>query len=100
MELQRAFRDLIKRWIVPPRRMTREGTVGVCSPVVLELSPCGGHLRDGAGPGSGGGRRVARPRRPWPAHRRRLGHADHSLGQHNAPSIMIGEFASRPIVAG
>jgi hypothetical protein len=58
---------------------------GVCSPVVLERSPPGGHLRDGAGPGSGGGRRVARPRRPWPAHRRRLGHADHSLGQYQRP---------------
>jgi hypothetical protein len=58
---------------------------GVCSPVVLELSPPGGHLRDGAEPGSGGGRRVARPRCPWPAHRRRLSHADDSLGQHQRP---------------
>ena len=44
--------------------------------------PPGRHVPDGQRCPRGGRRRVARPWRPRPAHRRRLDHAAHHLGQH------------------
>src|SRR5262249_39759793 len=66
--------------------------------------------RDGGGPGSGRGRRAARPRHRGAARRRRLGHADDPLGQHQRAdhhdwrvriSVTAGRpRGSRPVVGG
>jgi choline dehydrogenase len=97
---QPAYRDLIKRWVVPPRGMSREATVAFvrqsCSSYLHPVGTCA------MGPGReavvDGELRV----------RGALGLrvADASVmptipsANTNAPSIMIGEFASRLLVAG
>src|SRR5262249_25991646 len=97
---QPAYRDLIKRWVVPPRRMSRSGTVAFvrrsCSGYVHPVGTCA------MGPG-----REAVADAALRVHGAvGLRVADASVmpaipaANTNAPSIMIGEFASRLIVAG
>src|SRR5262249_29261426 len=97
---QPAYRDLIKRWIVPPRRMSREDTAAFvrrsCSAYVHPVGTCA------MGPG---------PKAVVDAELRVRGAlglrvADASVmptipsANTNAPTMMIGEFASRLLVAG
>src|SRR5262249_52301593 len=95
---QPAYRDLIKRWIVPPGRMSREDTVAFvrrsCTSYLHPVGTCA------MGPG---------PEAVVDAELRVRGIeglrvADASVmptipsANTNAPSIMIGEFASRLLV--
>jgi choline dehydrogenase-like flavoprotein len=52
---QPAYRDLIGRWVAPPKRLRREETVAFIRRSWQSHAP-GGHLRDGVGPGGGCGR--------------------------------------------
>jgi choline dehydrogenase len=97
---QPAYRELIQRWIVPPRRMSREGTVAFirrfCMSYLHPVGTCS------MGPGSEAV--VDAELRVRGALGLRI--ADASVmptvpsANANAPSIMIGEFASRLLVAG
>ncbi|HKB36590.1 MAG TPA: GMC family oxidoreductase N-terminal domain-containing protein, partial [Gemmataceae bacterium] len=97
---QPAYRDLIKRWIVPPERMSREDTVAFvrrsCSGYVHPVGTCA------MGPGRDAVVDVELRVRGVLG----LRIADASVmptipsANTNAPSIMIGEFASRLLVAG
>jgi choline dehydrogenase len=97
---QPAFRDLIKRWVAPPRRMSREDTVAFirqsCSTYFHPVGTCA--------MGSGREAVVDAELRVRGALGLRI--ADASVmptipsANTNAPSIMIGEFASRLMVAG
>ena len=97
---QPAYRDLIKRWIVPPRRMSRDDTVAFvrrsCSSYLHPVGTCA------MGPGQEAV--VDVDLRVRGALGLRI--ADASVmptipsANTNAPSIMIGEFASRLLVAG
>jgi choline dehydrogenase len=97
---QPAYRDLIKRWVVPPRRMSREATVAFVRRSCLSyLHPVG---TCAMGPGREAV--VDVDLRVRGALGLRI--ADASVmptipsANTNAPSIMIGEFASRLLVAG
>ena len=96
---QSAYRDLIKRWIVPPKRMSREATVAFvrrsCSSYLHPVGTCAmGPGRDAV---------VDTELRVRGVEGLRI--ADASVmptipsANTNAPSIMIGEFASRLLVA-
>jgi choline dehydrogenase len=97
---QPAYRDLIKRWVVPPRRMSREATVAFvrrsCSSYLHPVGTCA------MGPGREAVVDAALRVRGIEG----LRIADASVmptvpsANTNAPSIMIGEFASRLLVAG
>jgi choline dehydrogenase len=97
---QPAYRDLIKRWIVPPERMSREATVQFirrsCSSYLHPVGTCA------MGPGPEAVADVELRVRGIEG----LRIADASVmptipsANTNAPSIMIGEFASRLLVAG
>jgi choline dehydrogenase len=97
---QPAYRDLIKRWVIPPTRMSREATVAFvrqsCSGYVHPVGTCA------MGPGQEAV--VDVDLRVRGALGLRV--ADASVmptipsANTNAPSIMIGEFASRLLVAG
>jgi choline dehydrogenase len=97
---QPAYRDLIKRWVIPPRRMRREDTVAFvrqsCSSYLHPVGTCA------MGPGS---EAVADAElRVHGALGLRV--ADASVmptipsANTNAPAVMIGEFASRLLVEG
>ncbi len=95
---QPAYRDLIRNWIAPPRRMSREETVAfirrACSTYNHPVGTCA--------MGSGREAVVDAELRVRGALGLRI--ADASVmptipsGNTNAPSIMIGEFASRLLV--
>jgi choline dehydrogenase len=97
---QPPFRDLVKRWVVPPRRMSREATVGFvrrsCSSYLHPVGTCA--------MGSGRAAVVDVELRVHGIEGLRI--ADASImptipsANTNAPSIMIGEFASRLLIAG
>ena len=97
---QPAYRALIKRWIVPPRRMSRGDTVAFvrrsCSSYLHPVGTCA--------MGSGEEAVVDAELRVRGVEGLRI--ADASVmptipsANTNAPSIMIGEFASRLLVAG
>jgi choline dehydrogenase len=96
---QPAYRDLIKRWVVPPRRMGREATVAFirrsCSSYLHPVGTCA--------MGSGWEAVVNAELRVRGVEGLRV--ADASVmptipsANTNAPSILIGEFASRLLVA-
>jgi choline dehydrogenase len=97
---QPAYRGLIKRSIIPPRRMTREGTVAfVRRSCVSHLHPVGT-----CAVGPGGEAVVDSELCLRGVEGLRI--ADASImpiipaGPTNAPSTMIGEFASRLLVKG
>jgi choline dehydrogenase-like flavoprotein len=97
---QPAYRELIKRCVVPPRRMSREATVAFlrrsCSSYLHPVGTCA--------MGSGREAVVDAELRVRGALGLRV--ADASVmptipsANTNAPTIMIGEFASRLMVAG
>jgi choline dehydrogenase len=97
---QPAFRDLINRWVVPPRRMSRQATVAFvrrsCSSYLHPVGTCA------MGPGQEAVVDVELRVRGTLG----LRIADASVmptipsANTNAPSIMIGEFASRLLVTG
>jgi choline dehydrogenase len=97
---QPAYRDLIKRWIVPPSRMSREGTVAfvrrTCSSYLHPVGTCA----------MGAGREAVVDAKLRVRGVAGLRIADASVmptipsANTNAPSITIGEFASRLMVAG
>jgi choline dehydrogenase len=97
---QPAYRDLIKRWVVPPRRMGREDTVAFvrrsCSSYLHPVGTCA----------MGSGREAVVDGELRVCGIEGLRIADASAmptipsANTNAPSIMIGEFASRLLVAG
>jgi choline dehydrogenase len=97
---QPAFRDLIKSWVVPPTRMSREGTVAfirrTCSSYLHPVGTCA----------MGPGRKAVVDAELRVRGVLGLRIADASVmptipsANTNAPSIMIGEFASRLMVAG
>jgi len=96
---QPAYRDLIKRWVVPPRRMSREATVAFvrrsCSSYLHPVGTCA----------MGQGREAVVDVELRVRGALGLRVADASVmptipsANTNAPSIMIGEFASRLVVA-
>jgi choline dehydrogenase len=97
---QPAYRDLIKRWVVPPRRMSREAAVAFvrqsCSSYFHPVGTCA----------MGPGREAVVDVELRVRGALGLRIADASVmptipsANTNAPSIMIGEFASRLLVAG
>jgi choline dehydrogenase len=97
---QPAYRDLIRRWVAPPARLSRDGTVAF-----LRRS-CLSHLHPVGTCAMGTGREavVDAELRVRGVEGRRV--ADASVmptipsAPTNAPAVMIGEFASRLLVAG
>src|SRR5262245_32912659 len=97
---QPAYRDLLKRWVIPPRRMSREASVGFvrrsCSSYMHPVGTCA----------MGTGREAVVDAELRVRGVEGLRIADASVmptipsANTNAPSIMIGEFASRLLVAG
>src|SRR5258707_3362441 len=97
---QPAFRDLIKRWVAPPRRLSREDTVAFlrrsCSSYFHPVGTCA--------MGSGSEAVVDAELRVRGVLGLRV--ADASViptipsANTNAAAVMIGEFASRLLVAG
>jgi choline dehydrogenase len=97
---QPAFRDLIKRWVAPPQRLSREATVAFlrrsCSSYFHPVGTCA--------MGSGREAVVDAELRVRGALGLRI--ADASVmptipsANTQAPAVMIGEFASRLLVAG
>jgi choline dehydrogenase len=97
---QPAYRDLIKRWVVPPERMNRQATVAFvrrsCSSYLHPVGTCA----------MGPGREAVVDAELRVRGMEALRIADASVmptipsANTNAPSIMIGEFASRLLVAG
>jgi choline dehydrogenase len=97
---QPAYRDLTKRWVVPPRRMSREATVAFvrrsCSSYLHPVGTCA----------MGPGREAVVDAELRVRGVEGLRVADASVmptipsANTNAPSIMIGELASRLLVAG
>jgi choline dehydrogenase len=97
---QPAFRDLIKRWVAPPKRMSRQDTVAFirrsCSSYCHPVGTCA--------MGSGTEAVADAELRVRGALGLRI--ADASVmptipsANTNAPAVMIGEFASRLLVAG
>ena len=95
-----ALRDLIKRWVAPPKRLSRKDTVAflrrACSSYFHPVGTCAmGPGRDAV---------VDAELRVRGVEGLRI--ADASVmptipsGNTNAPVVMIGEFASRLLVAG
>src|SRR5258707_12934579 len=97
---QPAFRDLIKRWVAPPEHLRREETVAF----IRQASSTYFHPVGTCAMGSGREALVDAQLRVRGALGLRI--ADASVmptipsANTNAPSIMIGEFASRLLVAG
>jgi choline dehydrogenase len=97
---QPAFRDLIKRWVAPSKRMDREGAVAFIRRSCLSYF----HPVGTCAMGSGREAVVDAKLRVHGIEGLRI--ADASVmptipsANTNAPSIMIGEFASRLMVAG
>jgi len=97
---QPAYRDLIKRWIVPPGRMSREDTVE------FVRRSCTGYLHPVGTCAMGLGPEAVVDAELRVRDVLGLRIADASVmptipsANTNAPSIMIGEFASRLLVAG
>jgi choline dehydrogenase len=97
---QPAFRDLIKRWVAPPRRMSREDTVAF----IRQSSSTYFHPVGTCAMGSGREAVVDAELRVRGALGLRI--ADASVmptipsANTNAPVVMIGEFASRLLLAG
>jgi choline dehydrogenase len=97
---QPAYRDLIRRWIVPPRRMSRETTVA------FVRQSCSSYLHPVGTCAMGPGREAVVDAELRVRGVEGLRIADASVmptipsANTNAPSIMIGEFASRLLVAG
>src|SRR5262245_22587327 len=97
---QPAYRDLIKRWVVPPRRMSREDTVA------FVRRSCSGYVHPVGTCAMGTGREAVVDVELRVRGALGLRVADASVmptipsANTNAPSIMIGEFASRLLVAG
>src|SRR5262249_29294462 len=97
---QPAYRTLFKRWIVPPRRMSREATVAFvrrsCSSYLHPVGTCA--------MGSGREAVVDAELRVHGVEGLRI--ADASImptipaANTHAPVVMIGEFASRLLAAG
>ena len=97
---QPAYRDLVKCWVVPPRRMSREGIAAFvrrsCSSYLHPVGTCA----------MGTGREAVVDIKLRVRGALGLRVADASVmptipsANTNAPSIMIGEFASRLLVAG
>jgi choline dehydrogenase len=97
---QPAYRDLLERWIAPPGRMSREATVAFvrrsCSSYLHPVGTCA----------MGQGREAVVDAELRVRGALGLRIADASVmptipsANTNAPSIMIGEFASRLLVAG
>ena len=97
---QPAFRDLIKRWVAPPRRMSRQDTVAFvrqsCTTYFHPVGTCA----------MGPGREAVVDAELRVRGALGLRVADASVmptipsANTNAPSIMIGEFASRLMVGG
>ena len=97
---QPAFRDLIKRWVAPPERLSREGTVAfirrACSSYYHPVGTCA----------MGPGREAVVDAELCVRGVEGLRVADASVmptipsANTNAPAVMIGEFASRLLVAG
>jgi choline dehydrogenase len=96
---QRAYRDLIKGWVVPPRRMSRENTVA------FVRRSCSGYVHPVGTCAMGSGREAVVDVELRVRGIEGLRIADASVmptipsANTNAPSIMIGEFASRLLVA-
>jgi choline dehydrogenase len=96
---QPAYRDLIKRWIVPPRGMSREATLA------FVRRSCSGYLHPVGTCAMGTGREAVVDVELRVRGALGLRVADASVmptspsANINAPSIMIGEFASRLLVA-
>jgi choline dehydrogenase len=96
---QPAYRDLIRRWVAPPERLSREGTVAfirrACSSYYHPVGTCS----------MGPGREAVVDAELRVRGVEGLRIADASVmptipsGNTNAPSIMIGEFASRLLIA-
>jgi choline dehydrogenase len=97
---QPAYRDLIKRWIVPPRRMSRGDTVA------FVRRSCSSNLHPVGTCAMGPGREAVVDAELRVRGALGLRVADASVmptipsANTNAPSIMIREFASRLLVAG
>jgi choline dehydrogenase len=97
---QPPFRDLIKRWVAPPNRMSREDTVAF-----LRLS-CSSYHHPVGTCAMGSGREAVVDAELRVRGILGLRVADASVmptipsANTHAPSIMIGEFASRLLVAG
>ena len=97
---QPAFRDLIKRWVAPPRRMSRQETVAF----VRQFCTSYPHPVGTCAMGPGREAVVDAELRVHGALGLRI--ADASVmptipsANTNAPTVMIGEFASRLLVAG
>jgi choline dehydrogenase len=97
---QPAYRDLIKRWVVPPGRMSREATVA------FVRRSCSGYVHPVGTCAMGRGREAVVDVELRVRGALGLRVADASVmptipsANTNAPSIMIGEFASRLLVAG
>jgi choline dehydrogenase len=100
MASQPAFRDLIKRWVAPPKRLSREDTVAFlrrsCSSYHHQVGTCA----------MGSGREAVVDAELHVRGALGLRIADASVmptipsANTHASSIMIGEFASRLMVAG
>jgi choline dehydrogenase len=97
---QPAYRDMIKRWVVPPRPMSRDATAAFIRRSCLSyLHPVGSCAM-------GSGREAVVDAELCVRGALGLRVADASVmptipsANTNAPSIMIGEFASRLLVAG
>ena len=97
---QPAYRDLIKRWVVPPRRMSREDTVA------FVRRSCSGYVHPVGTCAMGPGREAVVDVELRVRGALGLRVADASVmptipsANTNAPTIMIGEFASRLMLAG
>jgi choline dehydrogenase len=97
--IQPAFRDLIKRWVAPPERMSREDTVAfvrrACSSYFHQVGTCA----------MGSGRDAVVDAELHVHGVEGLRIADASVmptipsANTNAPTVMIGEFASQLLVA-
>src|SRR5262249_38857157 len=97
---QPAYRDLIKRWVVPPRRMGREDTVAFvrrsCSSYLHPVGTCAmGPGREAVVDAELRVRGIAGLRIAAASVMPTIPSANT-----NAPSIMIAEFVSRLLVAG
>src|SRR5262249_25572047 len=97
---QPAYRDLIKRWVAPTKRMTRDGTVAFIRRACFTYH----HPVGTCAMGSGREAVVDAQLRVRGVEGLRV--ADASVmptlpsANTNAPTVMIGEFASHLLVAG
>jgi choline dehydrogenase-like flavoprotein len=97
---QPAYRDLIKRWVVPPRRMSREATMA------FVRRSCLSYLHPVGTCAMGPGREAVVDAELRVRGMEGLRIADASVmptipsANTNAPTVMIAEFASRLLVEG